>query len=163
MYERLGSMEFEETFGIIALIWLVVSFLLMARSIRDGRELAEELAATSPDRVEASDLLRARQTAAALLEKWDVPARTDRLYRELDLGEWSGLTREQIGSRDPEVALDVVKTAFDEGLVLLGAGRDPAKIRMLLPVNVTDEELEAGFAILEKALRSVSEARELPC
>lgn len=64
---------------------------------------------------------------------------------------------------DPQVALDVVKTAFDEGLVLLGAGRDPAKIRMLLPVNVTDEELEAGFAILEKALRSVSEARELPC
>ncbi|MDH3687628.1 MAG: aminotransferase class III-fold pyridoxal phosphate-dependent enzyme [Myxococcales bacterium] len=64
---------------------------------------------------------------------------------------------------DAEVALDVVKTAFDEGLVLLGAGRDPAKIRMLLPVNVTDEELEAGFAILEKALRIVSEARELPC
>jgi acetylornithine/N-succinyldiaminopimelate aminotransferase len=64
---------------------------------------------------------------------------------------------------DPEVTLDVVKTAFDEGLVLLGAGRDPAKIRMLLPVNVTDEELEAGFAILEKALRRVSEARELPC
>ncbi|MGI9432888.1 MAG: aminotransferase class III-fold pyridoxal phosphate-dependent enzyme [Myxococcota bacterium] len=64
---------------------------------------------------------------------------------------------------DSEVALDVVKTAFDEGLVLLGAGSDPAKIRMLLPVNVTDEELEAGFAILEKALRAVSEARELPC
>jgi 4-aminobutyrate aminotransferase-like enzyme len=64
---------------------------------------------------------------------------------------------------DPDVTLQVVKTAFDEGLVLLGAGRDPSKIRMLLPVNVTDEELEAGFAILEKALRRVSEERELPC
>jgi 4-aminobutyrate aminotransferase-like enzyme len=64
---------------------------------------------------------------------------------------------------EPEVVLQVVKTAFDEGLVLLGAGRDPSKIRMLLPVNVTDEELEAGFAILEKALRRVSEERGLPC
>jgi 4-aminobutyrate aminotransferase-like enzyme len=64
---------------------------------------------------------------------------------------------------DPDVTHQVVKTAFDEGLVLLGAGRDPSKIRMLLPVNVTDEELEAGFAILEKALRRVSEERELPC
>ena len=64
---------------------------------------------------------------------------------------------------DPDVTADVVRTAFEEGLVLLAAGRDPAKVRMLLPVNVTDEELEAGFAILEKTLRRVSEARELPC
>jgi hypothetical protein len=34
---------------------------------------------------------------------------------------------------------------------------------MLLPVNVTDEELEAGFTILEKALRRVAEDRGLPC
>ncbi len=37
------------------------------------------------------------------------------------------------------------------------------KVRMLLPVNVTDEELENGFAILEKALRQVGDERGLPC
>jgi len=34
---------------------------------------------------------------------------------------------------------------------------------MLLPVNTTDEELEAAFAILEKALVHVGQARGLPC
>jgi hypothetical protein len=34
---------------------------------------------------------------------------------------------------------------------------------MLLPVNTTDEELEAGFAILEKAMQRVAEERDLPC
>jgi hypothetical protein len=34
---------------------------------------------------------------------------------------------------------------------------------MLLPVNTTDEELEAGFSMLEKALLRVGEGYELPC
>jgi hypothetical protein len=34
---------------------------------------------------------------------------------------------------------------------------------MLPPVNATDEELEACFAILEKALRRVAEEQDLPC
>ena len=42
-------------------------------------------------------------------------------------------------------------------------GGGPTKLRMLLPVNVTDEELESGFAILEKALQRVSVERRLPC
>jgi hypothetical protein len=32
---------------------------------------------------------------------------------------------------------------------------------MLLPVNTTDEELEAGFTMLEKAIRRVGEERKL--
>ena len=63
----------------------------------------------------------------------------------------------------PEVVSAVLKAAFDEGLILLGAGSNPGKIRMLLAVNTTDEELEAGFAILEKALVRVREELELPC
>jgi hypothetical protein len=34
---------------------------------------------------------------------------------------------------------------------------------MLLPLNTTDEELESGFAILEKALARVAEDRGLRC
>jgi hypothetical protein len=36
-------------------------------------------------------------------------------------------------------------------------------VRLLLPVNVTDEELESGFTMLEKALHRVAEERDLPC
>jgi acetylornithine aminotransferase len=65
------------------------------------------------------------------------------------------------GSAD--VVREVLHTAFDEGLLAFSAGHDPTRVRMLLPVNVTDEELEAGFTILEKALVSVAGARGLPC
>jgi acetylornithine aminotransferase len=62
-----------------------------------------------------------------------------------------------------EVVRDVLHAAFDEGLLVFGAGANPGRVRMLLPVNVTDEELEAGFTVLEKALGRVAEARGLSC
>ena len=55
----------------------------------------------------------------------------------------------------------IVDAAFEEGLMLLAAGSEPTKIRFLPPLNTTDEELEAGFAILDKALRRVGEQRGL--
>jgi 4-aminobutyrate aminotransferase-like enzyme len=57
----------------------------------------------------------------------------------------------------------VVRAAEGEGLLVWSAGHAPAKVRLLLPLNVSDEELEAGFAMLEKALRRVGEERGLPC
>ena len=64
---------------------------------------------------------------------------------------------------DADVVKAVIRTAFEEGLIVFAAGRNPAKIRMLLPVNTTDEELEAAFTILEKSLARVAEERGLPC
>ena len=63
----------------------------------------------------------------------------------------------------PAVVSAVLAAAFEEGLLVWSAGAKPGKIRMLLPVNVTDEELEAGFAMLEKALARVGEQRGLAC
>jgi 4-aminobutyrate aminotransferase-like enzyme len=57
----------------------------------------------------------------------------------------------------------VLKAAFEQGLMAFGAGADPGKIRLLLPVNATDEELESGFTILEKAMRHVAGRLDLPC
>jgi len=62
-----------------------------------------------------------------------------------------------------EIVSAVLRSAFEEGLLVFSAGASPTKIRMLLPVNVTDEELEAGFTILEKALRRVADDRGLRC
>jgi 4-aminobutyrate aminotransferase-like enzyme len=62
-----------------------------------------------------------------------------------------------------EVADAVMRAAFEEGLVVFTGGSHPSRIRLLLPVNTTDEELEAGFAMLEKALRRVAAERGLAC
>ncbi len=64
---------------------------------------------------------------------------------------------------DAEVTRAVIQAAFEAGLIVFAAGRRPAKIRMLLPVNTTDEELEAAFTILEKSLARVAEERGLAC
>jgi 4-aminobutyrate aminotransferase-like enzyme len=62
-----------------------------------------------------------------------------------------------------EIVNTLLKAAFEEGLLAWSAGSSPSKIRLLLPVNTTDEELEAGFTMLEKAMRRVAEECNLPC
>jgi len=62
-----------------------------------------------------------------------------------------------------EVAKALLEATFEEGLVVLPTGTDPTKIRLLPPLNTTDEELEACFAMLEKAMRRVAESPELSC
>lgn len=62
-----------------------------------------------------------------------------------------------------QVVSAIVHRAFEEGLMVFSAGSNPTKIRMLLPVNTTDEELETGFAMLEKAMRRVADERDIPC
>ena len=46
-------MEPEKVLAVLAIVWLIASFLAMARSIRRGRELAELLAARHPETWEA--------------------------------------------------------------------------------------------------------------
>lgn len=53
-------------------------------------------------RIVASDLARARQTAEPIARALGLPIEIDRRLRELDVGAWSGLDREQIRERDPE-------------------------------------------------------------
>ncbi|MEE8476329.1 MAG: aminotransferase class III-fold pyridoxal phosphate-dependent enzyme [Myxococcota bacterium] len=62
-----------------------------------------------------------------------------------------------------EVTSTVMRAAFEEGLLIFSAGSRPTKIRMLLPLNTTDEELESGFAMLEKAIRRVGDELQFPC
>ena len=62
-----------------------------------------------------------------------------------------------------DIARRVLDLAFEEGLLAFNAGTNPTKIRMLIPVNTTDEELETGFTMLEKAMQRVSQEMDLPC
>ena len=63
----------------------------------------------------------------------------------------------------PEAVQSTLRAAFEEGLLVWSAGSNPAKIRLLLPLNPPAEELESGFTSLEKAMRRVAEEFGLPC
>jgi probable phosphoglycerate mutase len=70
-----------------------------------GREQARALAAdlrdVSLDAVYASDLQRARDTAEAVAHVKGLAVVTDPALREIDVGEWSGLTADEIKARFP--------------------------------------------------------------
>ena len=69
---------------------------LSDRGRAQANALARELARETIDVLVSSDLRRAAETAAILGEAWGLqPEPTPRL-RELDLGDWEGLTRDQI-------------------------------------------------------------------
>jgi len=69
---------------------------------RQARRLAEKLAYTRLDAVYSSDLERARATAEAVAELHGLPVIVDGALREIDVGEWSGLTTEEIERRFPD-------------------------------------------------------------
>jgi len=116
------------------------------------------------ERLQSDGYLGAEGRVAVLGRRFE--RRLDTLRKRLpgSIGECSGMGAMQAfvpfdGSQ--ELVLAIVHAAFEEGVMVFGTGSEPAKIRMLLPVNTTDEELEAGFAMLEKALRRVAEERNL--
>lgn len=99
-----------------------------------GRAAAESLAVTlaaehgtTPwQRVYASDLRRARETAERLAERLALPLELDTRLRELDVGRWAGLTRAEIEARDA-----VLLAAFERGEpdVRPGGGESRIEIR----------------------------------
>ncbi len=66
-----------------------------------ARAVAERLASTGIDALYSSDLERALQTAAALTSRLGLEPLVDPDLREVDVGDWSGLTREQVLEQDP--------------------------------------------------------------
>jgi 4-aminobutyrate aminotransferase-like enzyme len=118
------------------------------------------------EKLESQGWLGAKGRIAALGER--VTRRLDALAQRLPgaVGARSGIGAMHAfvpfdGS--PRAADRVVRSAFEEGLLLHGAGARPSRIRLLLPVNTTDEELDAGFAVLEKALRRSADELGVPC
>ncbi len=72
---------------------------------------ATSLAGAHVDRVVSSDLRRARRTAVIITELLGIgPPTLDPGLREVDVGEWSGLTRREIETRWPSLVV-----AWSEG------------------------------------------------
>lgn len=64
--------------------------------------LATGLAGDGVTAVYASDLRRAAETAAIVAETLELPVTLERALREIDVGSWSGLTREEVETRFPQ-------------------------------------------------------------
>lgn len=79
-----------------------------------GREQAKLLAGrmrtTGVDVLVASDLQRAVETASYVGQALDLQPVEDPHWREIHLGQWQGLTREQVAERWPEI-----RAAVDRG------------------------------------------------
>jgi len=72
--------------------------------LAQARALATYLAA-QPQRIDviySSPLTRARQSAQAIADALAMPVRTDDRLREVDTGDWQGLTRVEAAAWDPE-------------------------------------------------------------
>jgi probable phosphoglycerate mutase len=75
---------------------------LNAAGRRQAAELAERLASSSFDALYSSDLARARETAEIVAALLGLRVRLDPRLREVDVGEWSGLTSLEVEARYPE-------------------------------------------------------------
>jgi broad specificity phosphatase PhoE len=71
-------------------------------------DLAQVLSAETIEGVYSSDLRRARSTAQAIAEARGIPLSLRPALREIDFGQWEGLSWEQIVDRDPEYAREWV-------------------------------------------------------
>jgi broad specificity phosphatase PhoE len=74
---------------------------------RVGRDQAERLAALMPMRGAVflcSPLARCRETAAIAVAGWEADVEIDRDLREVDFGEWEGLTYGEVEESHPQLA-----------------------------------------------------------
>jgi 4-aminobutyrate aminotransferase-like enzyme len=50
-----------------------------------------------------------------------------------------------------------IKTLYKNGLICYSAGRDPYKIRFLVPAIITDAEIAVAKNIIEQSIKEVSQ------
>ena len=67
-----------------------------------ARDLAGRLGGTALSVLVTSDLRRARETAEIAADRLGIATRLEPALRELDVGKWSGLARDEIARRWPE-------------------------------------------------------------
>ena len=61
----------------------------------------------------------------------------------------------EIGDCSKEISMKLVHKLFDNGIITFIAGKDPVRIRLLLPIVLTDDHIDEIFVILEKSINEV--------
>ena len=99
---------------------------LTARGRAQAAALAERLCGERVDRLIASDLARSVETAAILGARWGLVPQHDARLREIDIGAWTGLTREQIAEREADL---LARFEAEDLLARPGGGETRQEIR----------------------------------
>ncbi len=60
----------------------------------------------------------------------------------------------EVGKADKDETLSFVKHLFNEGIIAFIAGKDPTRVRFLLPVCLTEDHIKEIFDIVEKSVLS---------
>ncbi len=132
-----------------------------------GNPLACEAALAVFEAIERGKLLERAQHIGAKFH-----ARAESWQREIPMvGDVRGLGAMQAielvrdrATREPakEETAAVGKHAYEHGLITISAGTYGNVIRTLVPLVISDEELEEGMGVLENALRAVSAKQAQP-
>jgi broad specificity phosphatase PhoE len=97
--------------------------------------LAEQLAGDGIEAIHTSDLRRARETATIVADRLGLPVTAHRGLREIDVGAFQGLTREEIDARWPDARAVVSEHGYGadwggESLEQLAARVVPALVEI---------------------------------
>jgi 4-aminobutyrate aminotransferase-like enzyme len=63
----------------------------------------------------------------------------------------------QLKDGNKELTSNFIKTLFTNGIICFSCGKDPYKIRFLLPLSITDKHIEEIFSILDKTATELTE------
>lgn len=61
----------------------------------------------------------------------------------------------EVGDSSAEVTKKFLKRLFENGLIAYSAGKNPTRIRFLLPLALTPEHIDEAFVLLEKTAEEV--------
>jgi len=125
-----------------------------------GSPLGCRAALTVLDIIESENLNdRAEKIGDKVLEKMQLLAeRFDGIGDIRGLGAMCAMeivTDRQSKTPDKAAVGKIVKAAGERGLMLLSAGLYSNVIRLLMPLTITDDQLEEGLQILEEAMEAV--------
>ena len=125
-----------------------------------GSPLGCRAALTVLDIIESENLNnRAEKIGERVLEKMQLLAdRFEGIGDVRGLGAMCAMEivkERQSKTPDKEAVGEIVKAACERGLMLLSAGLYSNVIRLLMPLTITDDQLEEGLEILEEAIEAV--------
>ena len=61
----------------------------------------------------------------------------------------------EVGDASKEITINFIKKLYDNGIIVFMAGSNPSRVRMLLPVCLSDEHINEIFRIIEMTVQEV--------
>ncbi len=98
---------------------------LTEKGKKQGKLLARYFPSDKLDAIYSSDLSRAMETAGYVAEKFNLTVNPEKAFREMNFGEWEGLTYEEIVTKSPEgmknfmIRPDILKVPGGENFQIL--------------------------------------------